>query len=317
MTITYRPARRENVALIVGVAGPTGSGKTYSALELAKGLAGPEGKVAVIDTEAGRALHYAPRDPGSTKPGEFEFMHFDLAAPFSPDAYREKIAEVDAAGIFDVIVVDSMSHEHAGEGGILDMHEAELDRMAGSDFRKRERVKLAAWAKPKGLHRKMVSRLLQCRAHLVLCFRAEEKALVGKDENGRQKIVAAADRPLEERWEPTAAKGLMYELTLSLLVLPDRPGVPHPVKLQEQHRHLVSLDRPLSAETGAELAAWAAGGAAPSDADPELLAAGEEWAAQGPGPLNTWWKGLTKDQKAQLQGDIERLMGVAKRAEAA
>jgi hypothetical protein len=78
---------------------------------------------AVIDTENGRARHYAD---------QFAFDVADLHAPFTPLAYQEAIVAAAAAG-YPVVVVDSMSHEHAGDGGLLDMQEAELERMAGDD----------------------------------------------------------------------------------------------------------------------------------------------------------------------------------------
>src|SRR5678816_2121103 len=164
MPFSFRPAVRENVGLIVGLSGSSGSGKTYTAMRLAKGIAGDK-PFAVIDTEAGRAKHYAD---------QFRFDHGDLTPPFTPDRYAEAIKAADVAG-YPVIVVDSASHEWAGEGGILDWQESELDRMAGDDWKKREACRMAAWIKPKMAHKSMVQRLLQVRAHLVLCFRAEPK----------------------------------------------------------------------------------------------------------------------------------------------
>ncbi len=118
MTFQFREAKREGVGLLIGLAGGTGSGKTFSAFRLASGIAGNR-KFAVIDTEAGRALHYAD---------QFRFDHGDLRGPFNPDAYIEAIAAADDAG-YPAIVVDSTSHLWAGDGGILDWREAELDRL--------------------------------------------------------------------------------------------------------------------------------------------------------------------------------------------
>src|SRR5690606_33406969 len=106
MSYEFRPAKREQVSLLIGVAGASGSGKTYSALRLATGLCNGKG-MAVIDTEAGRALHYAD---------QFKFDHCDMRPPFRPDAYRAAIEAADTKG-YDVIVIDSVSHEWAGEGG--------------------------------------------------------------------------------------------------------------------------------------------------------------------------------------------------------
>lgn len=246
MSFTFRPAKRESVGLLIGLAGGTGSGKTYSAMRLATGLAnGP--RFVVIDTEAGRAKHYAD---------EFQFDHGDLGAPFRPDAYAEAIIAADEAG-YPVIVVDSASHEHAGDGGLLDWHEEEFERLGGRDA-----VKMTAWIKPKMAHRKFVSRLLQVRAHVILCFRAEEKIEIAKEDG---KTVVRPKRGLTglDGWMPISEKSLPYELTLSFLLTADAPGLPKPIKLQEQHRAFVPLDQPISEETGRHLGEWARGESAP------------------------------------------------------
>lgn len=256
MAFTFRPAARENVGLLIGLAGASGSGKTYTAMRLAKGIAGDR-PFAVIDTEAGRAKHYAD---------QFRFDHGDLTPPFTPDRYAEAIAAADAAK-YPVIVVDSMSHEHAGEGGLLDWHDTELDRMAGDDFRKRESCNMAAWIKPKTSHKHMVQKLLQIRAHLILCFRAEPKIEMVKGNDGKWQIVEKKSLTGLHGWIPVSEKNLPYELTASFLLMADRPGVPLPIKLQEQHKELFPLDRPITEASGAQLAAWARGGDKLSGAD--------------------------------------------------
>ena len=250
MSFTFRPATRENVGLLIGLIGPSGSGKTFSAMRLAKGMAG-EKPFAVIDTEAGRAKHYADL---------FRFDHGDLLPPFRPGAYEEAIKAADAAH-YPVIVVDSFSHEHAGEGGLLDWQEEELSRMAGDDFRKREAVKMASWIRPKMAHKAMVQRLLQVRAHLILCFRAEEKIEMVRNEQGRMEVRPKASPVGAGGWIPVCEKTLPYELTLSLLLTPDAPGVPRPIKLQAQHRTFFPEGKEITEESGARLAEWAQGGA--------------------------------------------------------
>src|ERR1700722_15971333 len=223
MSFQFKPAIREQVGLLIGLAGGTGSGKTFSAMRLAAGISGDK-PFAVIDTEAGRALHYAD---------QFKFDHGDLKPPFSPQAYAEAILAADAAG-YPVIVVDSTKHEWAGEGGVLEMHDAELDRMAGDNYAKRERVKMAAWIKPKMDHKKMVQRLLQVRAHLILCFRAEEKVEMIKDpDTNKMKIIPKVSTTGLDGWMPVCDKNLPYNLTTSFLLTADAPRMPNLIKLQE------------------------------------------------------------------------------------
>jgi hypothetical protein len=161
------------------------------------------------------------------------------------------------------------------------MHEAEQQAMArrkanygrreGEDEREPtwqqlEAVKMTAWIKPKMAHKRLVGRLTTLRAHLLIALRGEEKVRMTEEDDGRgrkkTKIIAASDLPPKERWSPVCEKSFPFELTMSFVLAPDNPGVPHPLKLQEQHRPFLPLDRPISIETGRQLAAWA-GGAKP------------------------------------------------------
>ena len=265
MTFSFRPAIRENVPLLIGLAGGTGSGKTYSAMALAKGMAGAK-TFALIDTEAGRAKHYAD---------QFKFDHGDLKPPFRPDAYIEAIEAADKAH-YPVIIVDSMTHVWSGDGGVLDWQEDELDRMAGDDWKKREAVKMAAWIKPKMGHKAMVAKLLQIRAHLILCFRAEEKIEMVRVD-GKMQIVPKVTRTGLDGWVPVCEKNLPFELTASFLLTADAPGFPKPIKLEQQLRPFFPLDQPITSKAGEQLAAWALGGKATESA-PE---------AQEP-PMGVW-----------------------------
>lgn len=335
MTFVFRPAVRENVGLLIGLAGGTGSGKTFSAMRLAAGIAGDK-PFAVIDTEAGRAKHYADA---------FKFDHGDLKAPFTPSAYEEAIIAADAAG-YPVIVVDSASHEHAGDGGLLDMQEAELQRMAGNDYGRREACKMAAWVQPKRQHKSMVSKLLQIRAHLILCFRAEEKVEMVKGSDGKTRIVPKKTRTGRDGWVPISEKNLPYEMTCSFLLLSDRPGVPQPIKLEEQHKHLFP-ERPIDEASGRAVAAWAAGGDGnkpaqniteniPSEtaekintpasgddyaravqAREELVARAELAAKGGYRELQGWWNELTQTERDSLAPAKERLKTMAKESDRA
>jgi hypothetical protein len=261
MPFEFRPAKRENVPLLIGLAGGTGSGKTFTALRLAKGIAGDQA-FALIDTEAGRAKAYAD---------QFRFDHGDLKPPFRPTAYLEAIVAADEAG-YPAIVVDSMSHEHAGDGGLLDWHDEILDKRAGDDWKRREAMTMLAWVEPKQAHKRMVERLLQLRAHLILCFRAESKIEMAKEDG---KTVIREKRSLVgyNGWIPIAEKNLPFELTVFFMLLAERPGVPHKIKLQEQHKHLFPPDVPITEASGAGLAAWAKGGAPRTLTWPERIAA--------------------------------------------
>ena len=131
MSFEYRPAVREKIGALFGLAGASGSGKTRTALHLAKGMANGHGQVAVVDTESGRALHYAPRpgEKADSSKGTFDFFHIDFSPPFTPERYVEAIRFAETNGA-TVIVLDSTSHEWAGEGGCSDIQAIEAERMA-------------------------------------------------------------------------------------------------------------------------------------------------------------------------------------------
>jgi hypothetical protein len=238
----FKKAKREEIGLLIGLVGASGSGKTYSAMRIAAGIVGKGNKFAVIDTEARRALHYADM---------FDFDHCELSAPFRPNKYADAIHAADKAG-YKAIVVDSMSHEWASEGGILEWQEEELQRMAGDNYQKREACKMAAWIKPKSGHKQMVTRLLQVKAHLLLCFRAEEKVKMEKVD-GKMQIVPIG-------FQPICSKEIPYEMTVSFLLLPEKPGIPQPIKLQEQHKSIFPTNRLLDEDSGIKISEWAKGG---------------------------------------------------------
>jgi hypothetical protein len=309
MSFQFRPAVRESVGLLIGLAGQSGAGKTMSALRLAKGIAGGK-PFAFIDTESRRGLHYADM---------FDFHHGDMQEPFSPDAYTEAIVAADKAG-YPVIVVDSMSHSWAGTGGVLDMQEAEFQRMGG-----RESVKMASWIKPKMAHKKMVARLLQIRAHVILCFRAEPKVEMVKDAQGKMQVVAKQTLTSIDGFIPICDKSLPFELTASFLLTADKPGVGHPVKLQAQHRPLFPTGELIDEKAGERIAEWAAGGtprpAAPVPAAPAsepragndpIAAQLEQAAAGGKDALLTAWRGLTNEQRDEHGATFGRLKRSAK-----
>ena len=105
----------------------------------------------------------------------------------------------------------------------------------------------------------MVQRLLQVRAHLILCFRAEPKIEMARGADGKMEIREKQSLTGLHGWIPITEKNLPYELTASFLLMADRPGVPQPIKLQEQHRALFPLTEPITEASGARLAAWAKG----------------------------------------------------------
>ena len=298
-----RPAVRESVPLLVGLFGPSGGGKTYSALRLAAGVQSVTGgEVYCIDTEARRALHYAYDE--KTQAG-FKFRHLAFTAPFGPLDYLAAIEHCVAKGA-KVVIVDSMSHEHEGPGGVLEMHETEMERIGKGD-----RGNFLAWQKPKSERRRLLNTILQLPANFIFCFRAKEK----------MKIIPGQP-PKELGFMPIAGEEFVFEMTANILLAPHADGVPcwdseyvgekMMMKLPVQFRELLSTGRPLDEATGKILAEWARGGIVPSIDTQTLIDIGTSKAKEGIAALETWWKGLTAQQRVALKDQLPKWKETAK-----
>ncbi len=289
MSFTFAPAERRDTHLLVALAGASGSGKTFSAMNLATGICGDK-PFAVIDTEAGRALHYAD---------QFNFHHADFAPPFTPERYQEAVKSAEAAG-FEAIVIDSMSHEFDGEGGIMEMAEKSSVKGPG------------AWKDPKMRHKKMMNAFLQARTHLIFCLRAEEKIDMSKKDDRGRVIVENAG------WFPIQEKRFMYEMTASFTLNPASPGVvdlklPH--KVQDQHRMSFPPGHHITVDAGQKLAAWARG----EDIETphkELWDRARRIAHEGMGHLKTFYFDVaTEEERKNLKPIGDELNAIAKRAD--
>jgi len=114
-----KTSQRNSAKIRLSLQGCAGNGKNYSSLKRAKRLIGDLSKVAVIDTERGSANLYSHL--GS-------YFVLDLDEPFTPERYIEAIKLCENSGI-ECIILDSISHEWSGKGGILEIHEETTSAM--------------------------------------------------------------------------------------------------------------------------------------------------------------------------------------------
>lgn len=281
-TFDARPARRERVPLLIGLTGPSGGGKTFSALRLATGIRQVTGgDIYFIDTEARRALHYADR---------FDFKHVPFSAPFGSLDYLAALQFCVGEGA-GVVIVDSLSHEHEGPGGMVDLQEQIVQRMAGDDYAKRERVKMLAWAEPKAKRRQLINGILQLNCNFIFCFRAKNVSKPVKNAQGKTEVQQMG-------YMPIAGEEFVFEQTLNALLLPGAGGVPTwfpdergertMVKLPEQFKGLSQRQKPLDETVGKHLALWARGEAPPDRIDEgvDTLTHDNPTAAEGRGDSN-------------------------------
>ncbi len=248
-TFELKPAVRGRVPLLLGIVGPSSSGKTWSALELATGIQRVVGgDIAFIDTESNRGLHYADK---------FTFKHLPLSAPFGPLDYLAAIEFCVKAGA-KTLVIDSLTHEHSGEGGVMDQSEKWLDQKCGEDWKKREKMQMLSWVRPKQQRKKLNTAMVQLGINAICCYRADEKI----------KPVSGGE-PLKLGWQPETTSKLHYDMIQRFLLTPGCDGVPsflpetdaekRMVKNPAQFRGFFKPGERLSADLGEQLARWAAG----------------------------------------------------------
>lgn len=195
-----------NTHVRIALVGAAGSGKTYSALRLATGIGG---KIVIIDTENQRSAKYSKK---------FDFDQIDFQPPFNPAAYGDAIDAALAKGAA-TIIIDSLSHEHEGEGGVLEMAEAFLDKKAGDDYKKRDNLKFASWIAPKRERTQLiVNKIQRVNANLILCFRAKEVTKPVRNAQGKIE-------PLKE-WDMIGGDEYRYEMDVTAFLPSGSEGVP-------------------------------------------------------------------------------------------
>jgi hypothetical protein len=257
----FEPSRRDvpyRRAIIVGLTGESFSGKTYSALRLATGFQRViGGRIAVIDTESDRARHYEPY---------FDFDHFRLDPPHGALDYLDAINAV--APRASIIIIDSMSHEHEGIGGLLDQMEQFLDAKAGDDWAKRDKMLMASMVKPKRERNKLNQRILGLGREIVfiLCYRAKDKI---KPLKPGEKNEDGSRGPKDLGIQPITTSELVYEMTVRFLLTAASDGVPTLLPPQSEAKRLIKMPQQfkgwfkegeqISEDMGERLGRWAAG----------------------------------------------------------
>jgi hypothetical protein len=185
-TLSFSRASKEQAKARIALTGPTGSGKTYTALVAATGLGE---RVAVIDTERGSASKYAD---------EFTFDTLQLTS-FEPSALVEALAVAAHAG-YDVLVVDSFSHFWSGAGGMLEQVDNAAKRTGGGNS-------FAGWKEARPMERAMIDALLAYPGHVIVTMRTKTEYVVDSDERGRKV-------PRKVGLKPEQRDGIEYEFDI-------------------------------------------------------------------------------------------------------
>lgn len=275
-----KKAERKNMPALVALWGPSNSGKTYSGLLVARGLAGPDGIVVVVDTENRRAEYYDNMIGG--------WYHIDLQPPFTTQRYLEAF-ETAMSGRASCVMFDTISHVWAGEGGIVDQG------MQGNG--------LQAWKAPKINYRKMTDRLLRSNVHVIFLLRAKD----GIKQMGKEVTNIGA--------QPVCGKdfSFIYDMTVSVLLGPNHmpqfqdgkqlincnPLIPA-VKVPDPLKGVIVPGEKLSVKTGEQIAAWVRGGKALDFDTVGLERNAREAASNGMDAFKSFWMSLTKQEQITL-----------------
>lgn len=165
----FQPATKIQAKLRATLDGVSGSGKTYSSLMLARELVGPEGRIALIDTEAGSASKYAKK---------FTFDTVVLG-DYALETYRKAI-EAAVALKYDVLVIDSLSHAWAGKGGVLE----KVDQVTSRSNSKNAFT--TGWADMTPKHNAFFEFLISVPLHVICTMRKKSDWILA--DNGRGKV---------------------------------------------------------------------------------------------------------------------------------
>jgi len=182
--LSIRKATKRKIKLRLAIDGPSGSGKTFTALNLAKHMGW---RTLLVDTEHRSSERYAD---------EFDFDILDLNPPFSPDRYIEAISLAEAEG-YDVVILDSLSHEWFGTGGILEMVDEEM-------VRQRTTQSMLGWKAVTPKHTKLLERLIRNNVHIISTMRSKQEYSIDKDDKGKTTITKLGLAPIQK-------EGMDYE----------------------------------------------------------------------------------------------------------
>jgi len=186
-TIQLKKATRQQVKLRLGLSAVAGGGKTMSALLLAYGMTNDWSKVAIIDTENGSGSLYSHLGDYNT---------IELTAPYTPERYIECIKACEQGGI-EVCIIDSITHEWDGKGGILEISNS----MAGNSY--------TNWAKLTPRHQAFIDSILQSKCHIITTVRRKQDYEMTTNSAG--KLV-----PQKVGLKEVTREGFEYELTVTI-----------------------------------------------------------------------------------------------------
>lgn len=235
--LELKKAAREQVKIKIGLAGSAGSGKTASSLLLGYGIVGDWSKIALIDTENRSSELYAGAKFGDVTIGDFNVIH--IAPPFTPEKYIEAMDMCLKASEIELIILDSMSQEWDGKGGVLEIH----TNMPGNSF--------TNWGKLTPRHNRFIDSIIHANK-FVICTMRTKQDYVLVEKNGKQV-------PEKVGLKAITREGVDYEFTLVFDI-----DIKHHATSSKDRTNLF-MDKPdfvVTPETGMTIKKWCESGVA-------------------------------------------------------
>ena len=250
----FEKATRQKSHLRMALTGVSGAGKTLGALYIAYGITGDWSKIALIDTEHGRARFYADRSDLGTG----EFLYAELTPPFSPKRYIELALEgAKAVGEGGVVIVDSMSHAWNAEGGVLQIKE-QIATQAGKNS-------YTAWYEAGQEQSKLINALFSLNCHLIVTLRVKTEYALEVNERGKQ-------QPVKLGLTPVQRDDTEYEFDTVLSLSRE-----HIATASKDVTFLDAYGQVITPELGRQIAAWLNDGEEPikcSECGASIIASG-------------------------------------------
>jgi hypothetical protein len=265
-------AVKRDVRLRVMLIAPSNAGKTESSLRLGTGMASVVGgKPTLIDTQDQAAAWYAEK---------YKFSILNFKPPHDGDRFLRAIQF--AATKSKVILVDTLSDEHEGEGGMLEQHDVFLDQLVRDKARRdgvspdqidEKKLDGGAWREAKEGRKRLIRGLRFVDAHIIFTVRAKEASKIFA-KKGRS-VTGSASQKNEDGWVAVTDDDFLFECPIRMMMLPMSNGVPCWDPVAESERKAIRrpgqfdalLNRfkgqSLCEEMGAEMAHWAMGDSAP------------------------------------------------------
>ncbi|SHF15940.1 hypothetical protein SAMN02745133_01960 [Desulforamulus putei DSM 12395] len=195
----FRPAKRSNAFIKLGISGPSGSGKTASSLLMAYGLVKDWGLIGIADTENRSGELYVGAEINGVRIGQY--LTCEITPPFTPEKYIQAIEMAERSGL-KALIIDSLTHAWAGQGGLLDIHGGIVDRGEVNNS-------WAAWRKVTPQHNALVDAMLQSKLHILATIRAKTEYVQTVDDRGKTVIRKVGMAPIQR-------DGMEYEFTVFL-----------------------------------------------------------------------------------------------------